>query len=114
MRFAIRGSQYFLIFALVWMVAMTGRLYPQFKDAVRVEGRITTIEGYIAETCGERVGPAAVTCLAESRATARRLLRQEQGKSILLIVAPLAFYLFYRLARTGLARPPVAASSAQP
>lgn len=92
---AIRGSRYFLVFALVWLVAMTWRLHPQFKDAVRVDGRVTTVEGYIVETCSERVGPAAATCLAESRAAAQRLLRHEQGKSILLIVAPLVLYLLY-------------------
>lgn len=95
MRFAFRGSRYFLVFALVWMVAMTWRLYPQFKDAVRVDGRITTVEDYVAETCAERVGPAAGTCLAEARAAAQRLLRDEQGKSILLIDAPLMLFLLY-------------------
>lgn len=103
-RLAIHGSRYFLIFALVWLVAMTWRLYPQFKDAVRVDGRVTTVEEYVSETCGERVGPAAVTCLAEARATAQRLLRHEQGASILLINAPLVLYLLYVLCRAGIHR----------
>ena len=117
MRRAIRGSRYFLVFALVWMLVMTWRLYPQFKDAVRVDGRITTVDDYIAETCGERVGPAAVTCLAETRAAAQRLLHREQGKSILLIDAPLVAYLLYLLLRllvTRGGRPPQAATPAPP
>jgi hypothetical protein len=104
LRFAARGSQFLLVFVLVWTVAMTWRLYPQFKDAVRVDGRITTVEGYVLETCSERVGPAAITCLAESRATAQRLLRHEQGKSILLIVAPLVTYLLLLPSRSLAAR----------
>jgi len=72
---------------------MTWQLYPQFKDAVRVEGRLTTVADYIDDTCGQRVGPAAETCLAEARAAAQLLLRREQGKSILLIEAPLFLYL---------------------
>lgn len=104
MRFAFRGSRRFLIFALVWMVAVTWRLYPQFKDAVRVDGRVTTVEDYVAETCGERVGPAAATCLAEARAAAQRLLRDEQGKSILLINAPLVLYLLYLPLRSTVVR----------
>ncbi len=86
-------SRYFALLAVVWMVAMTWRIYPQFKDAVRVDGRLTTVEDYIDGTCGERVGPAAATCLAETRETAQRLLRREQGNSILLIVAPIFGYL---------------------
>jgi hypothetical protein len=83
------------VFVLVvaWMAVMTWRLYPQFKDAVRVDGRLTTMADYIDETCGERVGPAAETCLAEAHETAQRLLRREQGKSVLLIEAPLFAYL---------------------
>ena len=86
-------SRYFALLAVAWMIAMTWRLYPQFKDAVRVDGRLTTVEDYIAATCGERVGPGAATCLAEAREDARRLLRQEQGNSILLIIAPILGYL---------------------
>jgi hypothetical protein len=86
-------SRYFALLAFAWMIAMTWRIYPQFKDAVRVDGRLTTVQDYIENTCGERVGPAAATCLAESRETAQRLLRREQGNSILLIVAPIFGYL---------------------
>jgi hypothetical protein len=94
---AFRVSRYFFIVALVWMIGMTWRIYPQFKDAVRVDGRLTTAAEYIAGACGEHTGPAATACLASARATARRLLRREQGKSILLINAPLFGYLLIYL-----------------
>lgn len=72
---------------------MTGRIYPQFKDAVRVDGRLTTVGDYVESACGERVGPAADTCFAETREVAQRLLRREQSMSILLIEAPVLGYL---------------------
>lgn len=86
-------SRYFVILAAVWIVVMTWRLYPQFKDAVRIDGRLTTVANLIADTCGQRVGPGAVTCLAEARERAQHLLRREQGRSVLLIEAPLLGYL---------------------
>lgn len=86
-------SSYLFLLVIAWMAVMTWRIYPQFKDAVRVDGRLTTVADYIDDTCGERVGPAAETCLAEARETAQRLLRREQGKSVLLIEAPLFAYL---------------------
>jgi hypothetical protein len=82
-------SRVALALAALWMVAMTARLYPQFKDTVRVDGRLTTIAQFLEDSCGQRIGPAAVTCLAESGEQAQLLLRQEQGKSVLLIMAPL-------------------------
>ena len=88
-----RLSYYFLVLAIAWMAVMTWRIYPQFKDAVRVDGRLTTVDDYIDDVCGERVGPAAETCLAETHETAQRLLRREQGKSVLLIEAPIFGYL---------------------
>ena len=90
-------SRYFVIRAAVWMIVMTWRLYPQFKDAVRIDGRLTTVTDFIEDTCGQRVGPAAVTCLAEARERAQRLLRREQGKSVLLVEAPLLGYLLLYL-----------------
>ena len=87
-----RLSRYYALLAIVWLVAMTWRIYPQFKDAVRVDGRLTTVEDYVEDTCGERVGPGAGTCLAETREEAQRLLRHEQSRSILLIEAPLLAY----------------------
>ena len=92
-----RLSRYFALFAIAWVIAMMWRIYPQFKDAVRVDGRLTTVDDYVDGTCGERVGPAAATCLAEAREEAQRLLRHDQGKSILLIEAPILGYLLIYL-----------------
>jgi hypothetical protein len=88
-----RTSRYVALFVILWMVILTWRIYPQFKNAVRVDGQLTTMEDYIDGTCGERLGPAAATCLAETREEAQHLLRREQGKSILLIEAPILVYL---------------------
>ena len=86
-------SRLFLAFAVLWMVAMTWRLYPQFKDTIRVDGRLATVSDYLADTCGQRVGPGAATCFAETGEQAQLMLRSEQGKSILIIIAPLLGYL---------------------
>ncbi len=71
---------------------MGWHIYPQFKDAIRIADRLTTVEDYITDACGERVGPAAATCLVEARTEAQRLLRSEQGKSLLLIDVPVIIY----------------------
>lgn len=92
-----RLSRYIVLFTVLWLIALSWRIYPQFKDAVRVDGRLTTVEDYVESTCGERLGPAAATCLAEAREEARHLLRREQGKSILLIEAPIFGYLAFVL-----------------
>ncbi|HXP31724.1 MAG TPA: hypothetical protein VN832_11575 [Stellaceae bacterium] len=121
---ALRVSRYFVIFAVVWMIGMTWRIYPQFKDTIRVDGRLTNVADYLDEVCGQRVGPAAAACLAEMHKRARILLRREQGKSILLIDAPLLGYLLLylplRLAYLGVNRrrgadaPPAAQLGAAP
>jgi hypothetical protein len=85
-------SRLWVVVAVLWMVAMTGRLMPQFGDTIRVDGRLTTVAEYLDEACGQRVGPAAATCIGESRERAQLLLRQEQGKSVLLILTPLLGY----------------------
>jgi len=95
-----RTSRYVALFVILWMVILTWRIYPQFKNAVRVDGQLTTMEDYIDGTCGERLGPAAATCLAETREEAQHLLRREQGKSILLIEAPILVYLVVYLLGT--------------
>jgi hypothetical protein len=92
-------ARLFLALALLWMAALTWRLYPQFGDMIRVGGRLTTIASYLADTCGQRVGPAATTCRAETGAQAQFLLRREQGKSVLLILAPLFPYMVWWTAR---------------
>ncbi len=94
----LRLSRYIAVFATLWMVILTLRIYPQFRDAVRIDGQLTTVGDYIEATCGERLGPAAATCLAEAREEAQHLLRREQGKSILLIEAPILGYLAFYLA----------------
>ena len=86
-------SRYFLVLIVLWMAAMTWRLYPQFGDAIRIDGRLTTVADYVADACSQRVGPAAATCLAETTAEAELQLRREQGKSILLVIAPFLVYL---------------------
>jgi hypothetical protein len=83
----------FFLVAGLWMLAMTARLYPQFGDTIRVGGHLTSVESYLGDRCGQRVGPAVAACLAESGKEARLLLRQEQAKSILFIVGPILFYL---------------------
>jgi hypothetical protein len=93
-----RLSRYVALFAMLWMVVLTWRIYPQFRDAVRVDGQLTTVGDYIDGTCGERLGPAAATCLAEAREEAQHLLRREQGKSVLLIEAPILGYLVFYMA----------------
>jgi hypothetical protein len=77
-----------LVLAALWMLAMTGKLYPQFGDTIRVDGRLTTVASYLDDVCGHRVGPAAATCLTQTGQQGQRMLRQEQAKSVLMIIAP--------------------------
>lgn len=91
----VRMPPYAALLLALWMAAMTARLYPQFKDALRVDDRLVTVSEYIEESCNERLGPAAGTCLAEAAGEAHILLRREQAKSILLILAPAVLYLIY-------------------
>jgi hypothetical protein len=79
------------------MIAMTWRLYPQFKDKLRVDGHLVSLQDYIEENCGQRIGPAAESCLEEMRDTGHRLVAREQGKSILLVEAPVLGYLLIYL-----------------
>ncbi len=85
-------SRLALVLAVLWMLAMTGRLYPGFGDTIRVDGRLTTVARYLSDRCDERIGPAAATCLAEGDEEAQLLLRREQAKSVLFIVGPLLLY----------------------
>jgi hypothetical protein len=97
-------SRYFVIFAAVWVAAMTWRIYPQFKDALRIDGRVLTFAEYVEEACGQRIGPNATSCIEEAWATGRREVAREQGKSVLLIAAPLLGYLLvYMPVRLGVA-----------
>jgi len=100
-----RLSRYFVVLSAVWVLAMAWRLYPQFKDTLRDDGRLVTLEAYIDDSCGQRIGPGVASCLDEARATGRRLVAREQGKSVLLIEAPLlAYLLIYAPARLALDR----------
>ncbi len=91
-----RLSRYFVILSTVWIIAMTWRIYPQFKDTLRMDGRLVTLDAYIEESCGQRIGPDAATCLEEARATGHRLLAREQAKSVLFILAlPLGYLVLY-------------------
>jgi hypothetical protein len=86
------SARYFALFAALWIVAMTWKLYPQFQDTLRVEGRIVTLDDYVEDACGERVGPLAASCQATTLEEATRLLASEQAKSLLLVEAPLILY----------------------
>jgi len=102
---AFRLSRYLVALAAVWVLAMTWRLYPQFKDTLREDGRLVTLDAYIDDNCGQRIGPGAASCLDEARATGRRLVAREQAKSVLVIEAPLlAYLLIYVPARWALDR----------
>lgn len=98
-------SRAFFAFAIMWIVAMSWRLYPQFGDTLKIDGRLMRLETYVEERCGQRIGPAAESCLDEARATGQRLVAREQGKSLLLIEAPLlGWLLVYLPRRYGLTR----------
>jgi hypothetical protein len=92
-----RRARLFLVLAALWMLPMAWRIYPHFGDAIRIDGRLTTVAEYLDDACGQRVGPAAATCAAESRERAQLLLRREQGRSVLLIEGPLLVYLLIYL-----------------
>ncbi len=76
---------------------MTVRIYPQFGDTLRSEGRLTTLSEYVDESCMQRIGPAAASCKEEAWDTGSRLVAREQGKSVLLVEAPLLGYLLLYL-----------------
>ena len=86
------AARYLALFALCWIVITTWKLYPQFKDTLRVEGHVVSFEDYLADACGERVGPQAASCRATTIEKANQLLATEQAKSLLLIEAPLLLY----------------------
>jgi hypothetical protein len=85
-------SRYFTLFAAAWIVAMTWKVYPQFKDTLRVDGRIVALDDYVEDACTERVGPMATVCRATKLESGRRLVAMEQAKALLMIEAPLILY----------------------
>ncbi|HEV2551350.1 MAG TPA: hypothetical protein VGU20_28835 [Stellaceae bacterium] len=84
-----RWARYVALVSFIWVVVMGVRLYPHFGDTLRLDGRAMSFEEYVEESCGQRIGPAAISCLAEARDTGRRLVAQQQAKSLLLVEAPL-------------------------
>ena len=84
-----RWARYVALVSLAWVVIMGVRLYPHFGDALRLDGRAMSFEEYVEESCGQRIGPAAASCSAEARDTGRRLVAQQQAKTLLLVEAPL-------------------------
>jgi len=94
-------TRYFVLFAVIWIVAMTWKVYPQFKDTLRIDGRIVALDDYIADACGEKAGTEATVCHATKLESGRRMVAAEQAKALLMIEAPLilfaVFYLPMRL-----------------
>ncbi len=98
-------SRYLTVFAAAWIVAMTWKVYPQFKDTLRVDGRVVALDEYVETACSEKAGPEAAACPATKLQSGRRMVVAEQAKALLLIEAPLilwaAFYLPIRLLRSA-------------
>jgi hypothetical protein len=102
---AARLPQYLWVFVAVWMIAMTWRVYPQFKDMLKIDDRLVTLDDYVEETCGQRIGPAAESCVEEAQSAGRRFVARRQGRALLFIVAPLLAYLAIYLIWLRLAAP---------
>ncbi len=85
-------SRYFTIFAAAWIVVMTWKVYPQFKDTLRVEGRVVSLDQYVDDACGEKAGTEATVCQATKLESGRRMVAAEQAKALLMIEAPLIAY----------------------
>lgn len=85
-------SRYLTVLAAVWIVAMTGKVYPQFKDTLRVDGRVITLDQYVVDACSEKVGLEAAACPATKLQSGRHMVATEQAKALLLIEAPLILY----------------------
>ncbi|MDE2230119.1 MAG: hypothetical protein KGL11_13910 [Alphaproteobacteria bacterium] len=90
-----RASPYIALLIAIWMAATMVRLYPRFETALRVGGRVTTVDDYVDDSCSARHGPAVEACHAAAHRKARILLRREQAKSALIVVAPAMLYLLY-------------------
>jgi hypothetical protein len=92
-----RWGRYLAVLSLAWVVVMGARLYPHFGEALRLDGRVMSFDEYVEESCGQRIGPAAASCLAEARETGRRLVAQQQAKSLFVVEAPLLLMLLVYL-----------------
>lgn len=88
-----RISPYVVLLIAAWMATMAVRLIPQFDAALRIGGRITTVDDYIADRCSAKLGPEAASCLAVAHRKAQTQLRREQARTVLIILAPGVLYL---------------------
>ncbi len=96
MRLTFRVPRYFLVLTLVWIAAISWKIYPHFRDGMRSEGHVISFADYVEDSCGQRVGASAEICYIKAVATGRKLVAKEQAKAILLILAPLIIYgVFY-------------------
>jgi hypothetical protein len=85
-------SRYFTLFAAAWIVVMAWKVHPEFSDRLRVDGRVISLDDYVEDACGERVGPLATSCRATKLESGPRMVTAEQAKALLLIEAPLILY----------------------
>ena len=86
-------SRYVALFAAAVVLALTWKVYPLFKDTLRSDGRVLSLDDYVAEACGERVGPLATSCREATLEHGRRLVAGQQAKALLIVEAPLIAYL---------------------
>jgi hypothetical protein len=85
-------SRYLTLFAAAWILVMTWKLYPQFKDTLRVDGRVVALDQYVEDACGEKAGTEATVCRATKLESGRRMVAAEQAKVLLIVEAPLIVY----------------------
>lgn len=76
---------------------MTWKLYPQFRDTLRVDGRIVALDQYVEDACAEKAGTEATVCRATKLESGRRMVAAEQAKALLMIEAPLIAYVLIGL-----------------
>ncbi|HTS94349.1 MAG TPA: hypothetical protein VMG55_20220 [Stellaceae bacterium] len=86
-------SRYVAFFAAAVVLALTWKVYPVFKDTLRSDGRVLSLDDYVTEACGERVGPLATSCREATLEHGRRLVASQQAKALLIVEAPLIAYL---------------------
>ena len=98
------ASRYVALFAAAVVLAMTWKVYPLFKDTLRIDGRVVSLDDYVAEACGERVGPLATSCREATLEHGRRLVASQQAKALLMVEAPLIAYLVVYLPYRSIVR----------
>ena len=97
-------SRYVALFAAAVIIAMTWKVYPLFRDTLRIDGRVVSLDDYVAEVCGERVGPLATSCREATLEHGRRLVASQQAKALLMVEAPLIAYLLIYLPYRAIVR----------